>query len=372
VSAFDVFIAVLKYGLSPVGLIILGIFLALHYQEKIQKWSVLFWKFIRFFWKKAEKKIVSNDIEGRVNEFTKSLKKEMTDFEPIGVQVQWVEDGESPSEFFSDGRLIIRMREHRDQNKNFVHASMVFISKAVLTKAKKYISKIQKESIDLFIGKKLFEKEKPQVINRFFEDLFSPKMESGRVAELVEKYNIIDKAGLFFPLLVQELTFLGEKVFWRRRNDRIISEFANFTAFLEDYANREIGEEELSKNFEGTYCRCGIMIIARAYKRELGDIGPYTEYIGRLIKRRIDNIYIIGPAHETNVEFINQIVRKVEQKGILERYAEPRRYKAEIVFRGKRRAIDSYLVLLRNPNAVKYFDEEYEKEFIQPSFLGNN
>lgn len=371
-SALDIFIAVLKYGLSPVGFIILGIFLALHYQEEIQKWSVLFWKFVRFFWKKAEKKIVSNDIEGRVNEFTKSLKKEVTNFEPVGVQVQWVEEGESPSEFFSNGRLIIRMREHRDQNKNFVYASMVFVSKVVLMKAKKYISKTQKESIDLFIGKKLFEREKPQVIDRFFEDFFSPKMESGRVAELVEKYNIIDKAGLFFPLLVQELTFLGEKVFWRRRNDRIISEFANFIDFLEDYASREIGEEELPKNFEGIYYRCGIMIIARAYKRELGDVGPYTKYISGLIERRIDNIYIIGPAHKTNVGFINQIVGKVEQEGILERYAESRRYKAEIMFGGKRRAIDSYLVLLRNPNAVKYFDKEYEKEFIQPSFLENS
>lgn len=367
-SAFDILIAVLKYGLSPVGLIILGIFLALHYQEKIQKWSVLFWKFIRFFWKKAEKKIVSNDIEGRVNEFTKSLEKEMTNFEPIGVRVQWVEEGESPSEFFNDGRLIIRMREHRDQNKNFVYASMVFVSKAVLTKAKKYISKTQKESVDLFIGKKLFEKEKPQVIDRFFEDFFSPKMEYGQVAKLVEKYSIIDKAGLFFPVLVQELTFLGEKVFWRRRNDRIIAEFANFVDFLEDYANREIGEEELPKNFEGTYCRCGIMIIARAHKRELGDIGPYTKYINGLIEKRIDNIYIIGPAYETNVGFINQIVGEVEQKVILERHAEPRRYKAEIMFGGKRQAMDSYLLLLRNPNAVKYLDKEYEKEFIRPSF----
>lgn len=366
-SPLDIFIAVLLYGLSPVGFIILGIILALHYQEKIQKWSVLFWKFVRFFWKKAEKKIVSNDIEGRVNEFTKSLKKEMTNFQPVGVQIQWVEEGETPSEFFSDDKLIVRMREHRDQNKNFVYASMVFISKAVLTKAKRYISKTQKESIDLFIGKKLFEKEKPQVIDRFFEDFFSPRMEAGKIAELVEKYSIMDKAGLFFPVLVQELTFLGEKVFWHRRDDRIIAEVTNFISFLEDYANREIGEVELPQNFEGIYCRCGIMIVARAYKRGLGNISPYTNYIDGLIEKRIDNVYIIGPAFETNVKFIDQIVGQVEQKGSLKRYAEPRRYKAEIMFGDKRQVIDSYLLVLRNPDAVKYFDKEYQKEFIEPS-----
>lgn len=366
-SAFDIFVALLKYCSPPVVFMFLGIWLALHYQEKIQKWSVVFWKFIRIFWKKAERKIISNDIEGRVNEFTKSLEKEMTNFQPIGVQIQWVEESESPSAFFSDDKLIIRMRGHRDQNKNFVYASMVFISKAILTKAKKYISKTQKESVDLFIGKKLFEKEKPQVIDRFFEDFFSPRMESGKIAELIEKYNIIDKAGLFFPLLVQELTFLGEKVFWHRRDDRIIAEVTNFISFLEDYANREIGEVELPQNFEGIYSRCGIMIVARAYKRELGNISPYTDYINGLIEKRIDTVYIIGPAFETNVKFIDQIVGQVEQEGSLKKYAEPRRYKAKIMINGKRQAINSYLLVLRNPDAVRYFDEEYQKEFIEPS-----
>ena len=367
----EIIVAILKYGISPVLLIIFGIFLALHYQEEIQKYSVFFWKIIRIFWGEAEKKIVSNDIEGRVNKFTKSLKSEIANFEPIGVQIQWVETGESPSEFFSDNKLIIRMREHQNQNKNFVYASMVFTSKCVLIKAKKYISKNQKESLDLFISKKLFEKEKPQIVDQFFEDFFSPKMDVEKIAELVEKYTVIDKAALFFPVLVQELTFLGEKVFWKRRSDEITKEVNCLVDFLQDYANRELGEEELPKNFEGAYCRCGITLISKFIKRELWEINRYIHYIEGLVKKKIENVYIIGPASKDNIQFITDIVRSIEQRGLLEKYGEPRTYRAEIKSGGKRIVLNSYILLLRNPNAVRYFDKEYQKQFIEPSLKNN-
>jgi len=366
-----ILLAILKYGLSSTALIILGILIALHYQEQIQKYSVCFWKIARIVWKKAEKKIVSNDIEGRVNEFTKSLKKEIANFEPIGVQIQWVEEGESPSEFFSDNRLIIRMREHQNQNKNFVYASMVFTSKCVLTKAKRYLSKRQRESLDLFIGKKLLEKEKPQIVDQFFEDFFSPTMDKEKVAELVEKYTAIDKAALFFPVLVQELTFLGEKVFWKRRDDQIITEVNRLVDFLQNYANRESGEKILPKNFEGAYCRCGITLIGKYFKREMGGVNRYIHYIEGLVNKKIESIYIVGPASKENVQFITRIVQNIEQRGLLEKYAEPKIHRAEIRSGDQRRPINSYILILRNPDAIRYFDEEYQKRFISPALKNN-
>ena len=363
----EVLVAVLKYvGVSAFAILV-GILLALRYQNEIQKYSVWFWKLIRFFWKKAEKKIVSNDIEGRVNSFSKSLSKEMVNFDPVGVEVQWIDEGESPAHFLTDARLVVRMRQHSSQNKNFVYASMVFVSACVLAKAKKYISKSQSESLDIFVGKKLFEKEKPMVAQQFFDDYFSPKMEKEKVAELVEKYNLIDKVALFFPVLVQELTFLGEKVFWRKREAQIMAEVNHLIDFLQDYANREIGDETTLNNFQGAYCRCGIMLIGKFFKRELGDTQPYTSYIESLANNMIENIYIVGPATPANIAFITTIVQEVEQKGVLEQYAKPQIHPALVKSGGRRKPIKSYILTLRNPNAVRYFDKEYQKKYIEQS-----
>jgi len=363
----EIIVEVIKYGFGTVAAILLGIFIALHYQEQIQKYSVWFWKFIRLFRKKAEKKIVSNDIEGRVNSFSKSLSKEMVNFEPVGVEVQWVEEGESPGHFFNDGRLIVRMRQHTSQNKNFVYASMVFVSACVVPKAKRYVSKSQRESLDIFVGKKLFEKEKPAVAQEFFDAYFSPKMEKQKVAELVEKFSLMDKTALFFPILVQELTFLGEKVFWKKREAQIVDEVNCLINFLHDYANREIGDETIPSNFEGAYCRCGIMIISKTFKRELGDINPFVRHIESLANNMIESIYIIGQATSVNISFITRIVQEVEQKDILERYTAPQIHKALVKSGGARKPFNNYFLLLRNKNAVRYIDKEYQQKYIEKS-----
>lgn len=260
-------------GLKEIGLgtgwilFFIILYIAFRNPEKIQKWSVLFWTIVRFFWHEAEKYIITNDIEGRINDFSKYIGKDFVNYEPIGIRIQWIKQGEDRDSLFKDNKLIIRMREHQDQDKNFVNASMVFISKYVLRKVKKYISKSQKESIDLYIAEKLYKREKPRVLDVFFEEVFSLKIDANKkIATLIEKYHIIDKVGLFFPALITELTFLGEKVYFKLRRDPIIKEVAQLIDYLENYANRELGDEKTPLVFEGIYCRCGIMIIAKRFK----------------------------------------------------------------------------------------------------------
>ena len=360
----------LKYVIPFFGGSGLVLFILFLFPEKVEKWSVMLWKIIYFLIKRGEKRIVAHDIQARVNEFSKSLRKEIVDFEPIGIIIQWITDKETPAEFFKENKLTIRMRQHADQNKNFVYASMVFIAKVLLKKTKKYLSPSQRESIDLFVGRKLFEKEKPQIVDQFFEDYFSLKaFSSSKIMELVEKYEIIDKVGLFLPILVQELTFLGEKVFYKPRSQKIITEVTAFINFLQRYAEREEGDETVPQNFEGAYCRCGIVIIAKRFKREIGDLDPFIKYIQKLIEMKMENIYLIGPASKHNREFIDQTSAEIQGKFGLEKYAS-RKYKAKIRVKGERKEVNSYLILHRSPEILRYYDKEYQGEFIEPARHG--
>lgn len=346
------------------GLILLILFF---FPGKVEKWSVMLWKIVYFLIKKGERKIVAHDIQARVNEFSKSLKKEIVNFEPVGISIQWIIEKETPAQFFKENKLIIRMRQHADQNKNFVYASMIFVSKTLLKKTKNYLSPSQRESIDLFVGKKLFEKEKPQVADQFFDDYFSTKaLSSDKIMDLVEKYEIIDKVGLFFPVLVQELTFLGEKVFYKPRSEKIITEVQKLVNFLQKYADREVGEEEIPQNFKGAYCRCGIVIIAKRFKREIGDLGPFVKYIQKLIEMKMENIYLIGPASKGNREFMDQISAEIQEKFELEKYPS-RKYKAKIRVEGERREVNNYLILHRSAEILRYYDKEYQGELIEPA-----
>lgn len=241
---------------GPYAIFIFIIFYVLFFPEKAEKFTVLLCRLIFMIFKLGEKQIITHDIQARVNEFSKTLSKEIANVEPVGIKVQWISDTQTPKQFFDRDKLVIRMRRHDSQDKNFVNASMVFVSSVFLRKSKKYMSKSQKESIDLYVGKKLFEMEKPQIADQFFEDFFSMKTISNeKVMNLIEEYEIIDKVGLFFPILVQELIFFGEKIFYKFKTSDIIKEISAFIDFLKKYAERKIGEERLPKNFTGVHCR---------------------------------------------------------------------------------------------------------------------
>lgn len=354
---------ILKNG-SLTAIIISGFWIILCYPEKVEKWSSFLWRLIYWVVKRGEKRIVAHDIQGRVNEYAKSLGREIKGYQPVGVKIEWVKTNEREADFFRENRLVIRMKHHEDQNRNFVYAGMALISKTFLAKAKKYLSPTQKESIDLYVGKKLFEKEKPQVAEEFFDKYFSPKaLSNDKIIELLEKYNIIDKVGLFYAVLAQELAFLGEKVFFQLRRQEVIAEVANFVRFLEKHAQREVGQEETKQDFEGKYLRCVILIVAKRGKRWIKNIPPYIQYIEKLVANKFENIYLLGSADEVNKSFIDRISDAVEARFKYEKY-QSKKYKASIKISGQRKEVRSYLVLLRSRETIRYYDKEYQDEFI--------
>jgi hypothetical protein len=356
----DIYSMIKNYGVYSILIFI--IFYLVFYPEKAEKLSVLLYKIIYTICKLGEKQIITHDIQARVNEFSKTLSKEIANVEPVGIKVQWISDTQTPKQFFDRNKLVIRMRPHDSQDKNFINASMVFVSSVFLRKSKKYMSKSQKESIDLYVGKKLFEKEKPQIADQFFEDYFSMKTISNeKIMGLIEKYEIIDKVGLFFPILVQELTFFGEKIFYKLKTNEIIKELSAFIDFLKNYAEREIGERRLKKNFTGVYCRCGIVIIGEKVK--IGLCEPYVSYIEKVINDKIENIYLIGPATKENINFIKNIIEEVQSKLDVYKYVD-KKFKSKIKIKEERKEVNTYLVVLRSKEVKRYIDEEYYKKYI--------
>lgn len=352
-------IVISSLSVVAVGSLSVLIYLLLH-PEVIWKWTTVVYRVGYFITKQGSKKIVKYDIQGRINSFARVLATEISNYEPVGINIQWVKNNESPSDFFKDNKLVIRMRHHRDQDKNFVLATMVFISKSVLTRAKKYMSHNQKESLDLFIGKKLCQREKPRISERFFDEFFGPKTDSNkRIVELLDKYELIDRVGIFYSVLVQELNFLGRKVFSQPRNAKIVEEINRFINFLEGYSQREIGDDTVRQEFEGNYCRCGIVIIAKFYMRGLGKTEPYIKYIKSLVDLKLENIYLLGSAEKENKLFIEAIALEVQDKyGYLEHFSSE--FKATVMKGGRRRPVLSFLVLLRSPNTIEFYDAELE------------
>ncbi len=309
----------LLFGVPPVFVVLV---ILLFFPEKIEKWSAFLWKLVGALggvFRSARKRAIKHDLQGRVNDYVRRLGKLVPGSFKDKLELEWVEPNTKPSSLLADGRVIIRLRSHDPKDHNFVHASYLYVSKCLLKKTKRYLSVPQREALDIFVSSKLLKEEKPEVVGFFLDEYLHPRTDdpTSKVAILVDDFGIIDRAGFFFPLLLQELEYIGDKVFGRRRDDLIARELYDVVDFLRPISQRTVGDEN-DLDFDGSYTRFGIVIIGKPSKL-LTSIQPYVNYIReKLVSKDVENIYIIGRTENRNK--IDQVCLEFEERYVCLRH----------------------------------------------------
>jgi hypothetical protein len=209
--------------------------------------------------------------------------------------VQWTERTLTKKGFFDNGQVILRLKRDDPQDTNFVHGVYWAVATGLLHKAKRYISKPQREAVDLYVTTKVIEREKPSVRGIFLDRYLHPKTKEphSKLSGYFDDFVKIDEGGYFYPVFLQELDYLGEKVFGRRKDDKIIQEVNGLIQHLRTVAQRKIGEEG-NLQFVGRYCRVAILIVGKRWNlTPEGD--AYVNYVkGELLPQKIETLYVHG------------------------------------------------------------------------------
>ncbi len=328
--------------------------------EIVEKWLGMFFDCVSKFWKGAERFATKNQIQGSLNSFIKKIENKTNISLPrASIKFANVKKEEI---FWEEGAVIIVMRDRKQKNKNLVHAVYFFTSKILLKKIKRHLGKKYKESLDLFTTKKILETESKSALEQFMEDYLIPSIDANQdIMTLIKQFSVIDEIGIFFPILIQELSYLGNKVFWEKLDPDIVNEVESLIKFLEKFAERELGSisEEL---FIGKYTRCAIKIIASRMVREKGELEGSKKRILSAIKKGAESVYIIGSDSEENKEFMKDVsfaaMSADENIKCVKEYSFPGKIKKG----GESFSVKTYLICLQNPKEKKYF---YNKEDIE-------
>ncbi len=329
---------------ASIGSVLL-VYLLLH-PEKIEIWSSLLWRLLSSLgsvFKFAHKKYVKYDIQGRVNRFAKELSKNAPYLAEERVRVEWVRSNISRESFLQDGRVILRLRRDDPDDMNFAHGAYLFVSTSLLFELKRYISQSQRQAIDLYVTTKLIEQEKPSVVGHFLDQYLHPELydTESKTARYFDTYARIDDGGLFYPVFLQELDFLGDKVFGERRDDEIIREVNWLIDFLKQIATRTIGEEG-NLDFKQEYCSFAVVIVGKPAKlTPSGDV--YVDYIKKhLVPSGFETIYVLSLWENRGV--IDSIC-----EALIDSYEKCRTLKQKAVLRYGDQAVDrqQFLAVLR-------------------------
>lgn len=322
--------------------------------DKCEKTLRLVTKLLRYFSKKAELYYVKYDIQSKLNGFIKTTKKDVPNLSVTDIRLEWIDENMTQEQFLKSGQLVLRMHNSRNPNRNIMNATLAFVSYSLLIKAKYYLSKYQKTAIDLFASHKILSKENPAAVGELIDCYLRKAMDNHRVSLLYTQFTHIDEAGLFFPIYVNELNFLGEKIFGTAvKKDRIFDEVNNLAAFLNNYSNRKLSQETISE-FTGNHCRFAIRIVGKKYKVDTEGSKVYVNNILK-IHKNVETIYLLGDSK--NKGFINQVVSQC-LKEISYWVYNKKVYRAKIKgIDGTDFECDNYLVILRSKSPKTFYEK---------------
>jgi hypothetical protein len=320
--------------------------------EKFEKLVALITGYLKRLSEKFDKTYIKYDLQGKINDYLKQVSRKVKHLDVEKITIDWLDvENQTCKSYLENGQLVLRLHKSDNQNQNIVNASMAFIGYAFLKKAKSYIAKYQRESLDLYACYDLLRCEKSEILDQFVQDFMKEKMDNDKIAELFEKYAEINKVGLFYPILVQELTFLGEKIFAKKRDpSKIFEEVVSLVIYLYNYSKRKISDDTIG-DFNGLYCKFAIRIIGKKFKI---DREGKNVYINNLLKINFgcETLYLIGNA--SNRGFIKSVVNECKNT-IKYSILADNSYSATIKdFEGEDFNVDSYLMILRSDKIEVY------------------
>ncbi|WP_228235681.1 hypothetical protein [Allomuricauda sp. M10] len=320
--------------------------------EKFEKLIALLSRLLRFISSKVDRTYVKYDLQGKINDYLKKVSKRVKHIDIKNIKIEWIDvSAQTEKQYIQDGEMIIRLKKGDHQNENIVKASMAFISHAFLKKAKSYIAKYQRESMDLFACYDLLKEEKSEILDQFVQDFMKNKMDNEKIADFFEKYTDIDDVGIFYPVLVQELTFLGEKVFANKRDtQKIHKEVTDLVNFLYRYANRKLREDNIN-DFSGEYCKFGIRIIGRSLVINRDGERVYVNHLKKVAGKN-ETMYLIG--NKEHKKFMKKVFKSC-QLDLNYSLIQEETYKAIIKDpEGEPIEVKNYMMTIRN-NSIKVY-----------------
>lgn len=353
-------LAILAAFLGGVALPVGVIAFAATHPDETQKWLAYFFDLISKIWKGFQYQAIKFDLQSRINSFVSTLNSNSATSFPK-VSIKWA-GRDNEEVIWEEGRVLLVMRDKKNRTKNLVHASHLFVSETLLKRSKVHLSKSQKTSVDLFATKLILEKESPAALEYFVSGYLVPELaKRDRVSDFLKQFVAIDKMGAFFPILIQELTFLGNTIYLEKPSAEIVKEVNDLINFLEAFSLRHIGDTTTQETFTGRYIRCAIRIIATRAVREAGKVEGRRQLITAWLQRGYPNIYIIGSNNEDNRIFMEDVITAVQ--GTYPDLEVIKTYEchAEITLaNGDTKVVPNVITHLHHPRAVKHILSERE------------
>lgn len=249
---------------------------------------------------KARKKAISSDIRSRVLKISKNISSENNEILPYDLKVEWVKE-ESRETFLKKNQVIVRMSQKSNPHRNFMYAVTEFVKQGFMPKARKYIDPKLLQASDLTVIRKMLEIGYHEAIDYFDCELLNPIASAdSEIDELLNNIQRIDENGMFMPILINEFSKIGRRIYPERPDECLIAESKEFLRFLNTIASKRPGED-VDLEFNREYFKVAISLAARDDTLLYRGIRVYINQVLRELNQGIETIYVFGLGQKRKV-----------------------------------------------------------------------
>jgi hypothetical protein len=273
-------------GLGGVALVL---FLTwIFFPERIEKWAILLHKLLAYVSEKHERRYIEKHIENGINSWRKRACKECDGVLPYEFKLKWANVDAVESEL-NEGKLIVKMKNHRNQSKNFAIAVREYVPNTLIPKARRYVQPLIADGINHVVSKSILCDDTRAL--SYFADMSSGEFTSKPdLKKTIEELDIIHGQGKLTRILLSEYNALS-KLHPSDPSEEIHRETADFEKLVFNFVMKK-PEEDVDLNFNRANLQVAIVAVAKSSKLFTFGLQPYLSFVERMMKEGIPKFYI--------------------------------------------------------------------------------
>lgn len=268
----------------------------------------LVWGFYRalshaFMW--ARRRRVQSEVSDRLNAFlSKVVFPRIADADAPDVGIEFVQTATDAAHELTDGKVIVRMRQDRNQDLNLLMALSTAVTQIFHPHIRGWLAPTTQAAIDLQIVSELASSISDRARKLFHQHVLEPRLVSDpNLRALVPTIHEIAEAGLFETVLLQELSQLSDRHVMRPPKD-LAADVDAFIEWLHYFATREPGDEG-QLDFLYPNIKAAALLAAKT-ATALRGTDPYTRRARSNFFRGARDLYLLGLT-TGHADFVDEI-----------------------------------------------------------------
>lgn len=309
------------------GLLAIAVILIVLFYDKLEKPIAKINDLLSWAGAKRRRIAIKSDIQSNVNSFSQAMDKEVPNTMPYNLQLRFVSGDEiDRAELLRNKNLVlVRIRDRRHDDKNFVHAMLTFCPVGVLPASRLYLDDCLGDAIDFTITRKFLNAIQYQsALSYLYKEVMEPEIaERPDLDKLCRILDRFDEKGLFTKVVLRELRDFGAKVGSHYPTEVHKNETRQFVEYMDVIAKRQ-PHEKCETDFRGNCISMRLMMVGTVDTLATKGIAGYLQAIQWAKSRNIERVYIA--ARDKYIPEAERTAYLAQKQGLGKIAGKPKKY----------------------------------------------